>query len=291
MLRGDEENCFGFSNGGGDSSQSPDRRGKQGPVGRNRAENTMTGTGIGSAATKLTDKILGSNTDDLADIMKDIAAEFGLSHIAYLCLATDKSPDQSLLTAVTTFPKEWQARYFMKQYIKVDPTIARGRTAVLPFDWDTLERHNPTIINFFKDANRHNVGRNGISIPVRNRRNVNSIVSFTSDAQRPAWEMFKKQNMAALQRLAALIDSATLVDYKLPEPQVRLSRREEECLIWTARGKTHQEIGDILGLSPTSVRTHLDTVRHKLRCINLTHAVGVAVASGAIPALALRDSP
>jgi DNA-binding CsgD family transcriptional regulator len=103
--------------------------------------------------------------------------------------------------------------------------------------------------------------------------------------------MFKKQNMAKLQRLAALIDSATLVDSKLPEPQVRLSRREEECLIWTARGKTHQEIGDILSLSPTSVRTHLDTARHKLRCINLTHAVGVAVATGAIPGLALRDSP
>ena len=91
MLRGDEEGCFGSSNGGGDSSQSPDRRGKQGPVGRNRSEDTVKGIGIGSAATKLTDKILGRNTDDLADIMKDIAAECGLSHIAYLCLAADKS--------------------------------------------------------------------------------------------------------------------------------------------------------------------------------------------------------
>ena len=206
MLRGDEEGCFGSSNGGGDSSQSPDRRGKQGPVGRNRSEDTVKDIGIGSAATKLTDKILGRNTDDLADILKDIAAECGLSHIAHLRLAADKSPDSSLLTAVTTFPKEWQARYFMKQYIKIDPTIARGRTAVLPFDWETLERDDPAIINFFRDANRHNVGRNGISIPVRNRRNVNSMVSFTSDALRPAWETFKKQNMAGLQRLAALIE-------------------------------------------------------------------------------------
>ena len=206
MLRGDEEGCFGSSNGSGDSSQSPYHRGKQGPVGRNRSEDTVKDIGIGSAATKLTDKILGRNTDDLADILKDIAAECGLSHIAHLRLAADKSPDLSLLTAVTTFPKEWQARYFMKQYIKIDPTIARGRTAVLPFDWETLERDDPAIINFFRDANRHNVGRNGISIPVRNRRNVNSMVSFTSDALRPAWETFKKQNMAGLQRLAALIE-------------------------------------------------------------------------------------
>ncbi len=210
MLRGDEEGCFGSSDGGGDSSQSSPRRGKQDPVGRNRSEDTMKGIGIESAATKLTDKTLGCNTDDLADIMKDIAAECGLSHIAYFCLAADKSQDQSLLTAVSTFPKEWQARYFIKQYIKIDPTIARGRTAVLPFDWETLERDDPAIINFFKDANRHSFGRNGISIPVRNRRKFNSMVSFTSDALRPAWETFKKQNMAGLQRLAALIDSATL---------------------------------------------------------------------------------
>ena len=291
MLRGDEEGCFEFSNGGGNSSQSSHRRGKQDPVGRNRSEDTVKGIGIGSAATKLTDKILGHNTDDLADILKDIAAECGLSHIAYFCLAADKRPDSNLLTAVTTFPKEWQARYFIKQYIKIDPTVARGRTAVLPFDWETLEKDDPAIIAFFKDANRHNVGRNGISIPVRNRRNIKSMVSFTSDALRPAWETFKKQNMARLQRLAALINSATVVNSKLPEPQVQLSRREEECLIWSARGKTHQEIGDIVGLSPTSVRTHLDTARHKLRCINLTHAVGVAVATGVIPAVALRDSP
>lgn len=250
----------------------------------------MKGIGIGSAATKLTDKILGYNTDSVDDIMKDIAAEYGLSHIVYLSLATNKSTDLSLLSAFTTFSKEWQARYFLKQYITIDPVIERGRTAILPYDWQTLETGNPKISEFFKDAIRHNVGRNGISIPVRNRRNANSIVSFTSDARRPAWEAFKKQNMVRLQHLAALINSATIVNSKIPETPIQLSRREEQCLIWAARGKTQQEIGDILGLSPTSIRSHLDTARHKLRCINLTHAVGVAVATGVIPPVALRQS-
>ena len=260
-------------------------------MGQSPSEDIVKATGIGSAATKLTDKILGYKADELADIMKDIAAEYGLSHIAYLSLAANKSTDSSLLTAVNTFSKEWQARYFLKQYIMIDPTIARGRTAVLPFDWETLEKDDFAVADFFKDANRHEVGRNGISIPVRNRRNANSMVSFTSDAPRPSWEAFKKQNMIRLQLVAALIDSATVVDSKLPAPQVTLSRREEQCLIWAARGKTHQEIADIVGLGPTSVRTHLDTARHKLRCINLTQAVGVAVATGVIPAVALRDSP
>jgi DNA-binding CsgD family transcriptional regulator len=36
------------------------------------------------------------------------------------------------------------------------------------------------------------------------------------------------------------------------------------------------------------VKTYLDTARHKLSCINLTHAVAVAIATGVIPAKVLR---
>jgi DNA-binding CsgD family transcriptional regulator len=87
-----------------------------------------------------------------------------------------------------------------------------------------------------------------------------------------------------------LIDAAGHVNVNPPKPLCQLSLREEQCLIWAARGKTHREIADILSLSATSVRSHLDTARHKLNCINLPHAVGVAVASGVLPAAALRDN-
>ena len=50
----------------------------------------MESISIGSAAIKLTDKILGYNSDDLADILKAIASEIGLLHIAHLRFATDQ---------------------------------------------------------------------------------------------------------------------------------------------------------------------------------------------------------
>ena len=59
--------------------------------------------------------------------------------------------------------------------------------------------------------------------------------------------------------------------------------------MWAARGKTHQEIAEILGIGPGSVKSHLDSSRHKLHCINLAHAVGIAVANGVIPSEALRE--
>ncbi len=115
------------------------------------------------------------------------------------------------------------------------------------------------------------------------------MVSFSSDVSRSEWEAYKIDNIVKLQLLAVLIDSAANINSKLPAAPVNLSRREEQCLIWAARGKTYQEIADILNLTFGSVKTDLDTARHKLHCMNLTHAAAVAVATGVIPAKALTD--
>jgi DNA-binding CsgD family transcriptional regulator len=244
---------------------------------------------IDAAAIRLTDRILGYNEEDLSDTLKAIVAAIGVSHISYIRFAPDKSSDTSMLTAVVTYSREWQTRYFFRQYVAIDPVIAHGRHAVLPFDWQTLISDDHEVVDFFADAVHFNVGRNGISIPVRNRKGVFSVVSFSSDVSRSEWEAFKINNIVKLQLLSVLIDSAANINSKLPSAPVNLSRREEQCLIWAARGKTYQEIADILNLTFGSVKTHLDTARGKLHCMNLTHAAAVAVATGVIPAKALTD--
>ena len=247
---------------------------------------------IKSAAIKLTDTILGYNEQDLEETLKAIAVDIGVSHIAYLRFAPDKSSDASLLTGTVTYSFQWQTRYFLKQYILIDPVIASGSKAVVPFDWDEVPRDDPAIQAFFADALSHDVGRNGISVPVRNRLGVYSMVSFSSNHTKPEWEQFKKNNMVKLQLISVLINSAASVNLK----NLKLSsspvnyRKEEQCLIWAARGKTYQDISDILNISFGSVKSYLDTARHKLNCANLTHAVGVAIATGVIPAKALQGS-
>ena len=53
---------------------------------------------IESAAIRLTDTILGYNEQDLEETLKAIALDIGVSHIAYMRFAPDKSSDASLLT-------------------------------------------------------------------------------------------------------------------------------------------------------------------------------------------------
>jgi DNA-binding CsgD family transcriptional regulator len=242
---------------------------------------------IGAATARLTDTILGDDHHDLAETLRAIASEIGVSHIAYLRCAPDKSTDVCSLVSVVTYSRLWQQRYFLKKHLIHDPVISFGRSTDQPFDWANLPADDPATKAFLTDAVNHGVGRNGLSVPFHARRGVFSVVSFTSDLSTDEWEGYKAANLKSLKLLAVLIDSASHINSKLPAVAVHLSNREEQCLLWAARGKTYQEIAMILDLAFGTVKTHLDTARHKLQCMNLTHAAAVAFATGVFPAQAL----
>src|SRR3984957_1990730 len=229
---------------------------------------------IESATERLTETILGNDDHDLADTLKAIASEIGLDHIAYLRLSPDKSPDICLLVAVVTYSRLWTHRYFVKKYIIDDPVISYGRAADQPFDWANVPVDDPAAKAFFADALNHNVGRNGLSIPLRNRRGVFALVSFSSDLSND----YKAANLGKLKLLSVLIDSASNINFKLPAFPVHLSNREEQCLLWAARGKTYQEIAEFLVWVFGRKKPFWAAPRHKLHCMNLTHAAAVAFA-------------
>lgn len=62
----------------------------------------------------------------------------------------------------------------------------------------------------------------------------------------------------------------------------KLSRREHECLYWTAAGKTSAEIATILELSEHTINNYLAAVCHKLDSVNRAHAVAKAIRQGII---------
>ena len=72
---------------------------------------------IESAGIRLTDTILGYNEQDLEETLKAIAVDIGVSHIAYMRFAPDKSSDASLLTGTVTYSFQWQTRYLDRKSV------------------------------------------------------------------------------------------------------------------------------------------------------------------------------
>jgi DNA-binding CsgD family transcriptional regulator len=66
-------------------------------------------------------------------------------------------------------------------------------------------------------------------------------------------------------------DGALLLEEK--QDGIQLTAREREVVSWLARGKTNAEIAQLLWLSPSTVRKHLEHVYAKLGVNTRTAAV------------------
>ena len=64
-----------------------------------------------------------------------------------------------------------------------------------------------------------------------------------------------------------------------------LTRREVECLAWTAKGKTSYEISAILDLSEHTINAYLSSACAKLEASNRTHAIAKAITQRLLPNL------
>jgi DNA-binding CsgD family transcriptional regulator len=59
----------------------------------------------------------------------------------------------------------------------------------------------------------------------------------------------------------------------------RLTKRERECLIWVASGRTDWEISEILRISHQTVHKHINSSLRKLNATTRAHAVALAILS------------
>ncbi|WP_084567747.1 MULTISPECIES: helix-turn-helix transcriptional regulator [unclassified Mesorhizobium] len=61
-----------------------------------------------------------------------------------------------------------------------------------------------------------------------------------------------------------------------------LSPREKECILWTAKGKSSWEIGQIIGISVNTVNFHIKNVMKKTDTVSRTTAAIRALQFGII---------
>ena len=160
------------------------------------------------AVEKLTGLLFADEVGDITYEIRKTLFEAGFKNVSCLVFSSDASEDVVLLSALTTYSKDWQTRYFVKRYDLIDPIVTLGRTAAQPFDWHAIRQTSPKTALFFEDAERHGVGANGITIPIRNRRKRFSLVSLTTDLSDAEWSILQRDHMRKLQLLGVLVDCA-----------------------------------------------------------------------------------
>ncbi|TEU11875.1 MAG: response regulator transcription factor [Anaerolineales bacterium] len=86
------------------------------------------------------------------------------------------------------------------------------------------------------------------------------------------------------QKVAAKVMKKALGQEEAEEEAIPLSERELEVLRLVAKGRTDRQIGQILCISTTTVRSHVQSILEKLECANRTEVAVRAVTEGILPA-------
>lgn len=177
-----------------------------------------------------------------------------------------------------TFPREWTAQYAAGGFEADDPVLRRLRADPRPGGWDCKDtelRRSARDREILDTACAFGL-RHGLVVPIVADGGMRGLFAYASRV------VPDDPRLLSALHVISLLAHGKYVEIRMDTPRKgpQLTEREMDCLHWAAAGKTDWEIGCILTIKETTVRTHLENARRKLDAGNRTHAVAEAFRLG-----------
>ncbi|WP_371224301.1 autoinducer binding domain-containing protein [Roseovarius sp. 2305UL8-3] len=216
---------------------------------------------------------------DFVEYLAKICEGMEIEYASY----ASANPVSGKVAAFTTYPDDWKTHYMEQGLHLSDPTLHTAARSIAPVDWSRLERSD-AFNNVFSQAQDFGIPDVGLTIPIRGPFGETGLFSVSSSVTAQDWAKKKRTIVADLQLAAVYMHDRVMKSDSLMDilRYPALSQREVEILQWVAGGKTQQDIGDILSISPRTVEVHLRSSREKLNALSTPQAVGRAISMGLI---------
>lgn len=217
-----------------------------------------------------------TSLDGLVNAMRDVTAELGFEYCSYV-YRLPLPIAQPAVHWCSTYPAGWLERYFEQQYLDVDPLVHRAMQGNQPVVWgDDVFDEQP---QFWEEARSFGIGH-GWAVSARGYGGAIGLLSVARPHDPVTAAELERHEM----QLLWLAHTAQGLVATLPGvagPSLgTLSPREREVLRWSAGGKTADEIGVILSITPRTVAFHVQRCVSKLDAANKTEAVAKALMLG-----------
>jgi LuxR family transcriptional regulator, quorum-sensing system regulator BjaR1 len=183
----------------------------------------------------------------------------------------------------SNWPKELREAFDTHAILDKSPLMARIRlkTTSITFDLETMTLDSAKLENL-DEAQKHvrsmSVQHNrvrGAYFPCTDPRGQKGAVGVAGVRDLPSAEETSILHLIshfAFSHLHFLLN---------PNPaNAGLTKREEDCLNWAARGKTNSECSSILGISENTVAGYLASTSRKLSARNKAHMIALAYENG-----------
>lgn len=217
------------------------------------------------------------------DFLRSARDAFGVLNLSYWFLGTSNDiPDR--MSWISTYDAGYVALYLREVTPLRDRAFQLGFRRLLPLDWDEVRREDETVNTIHALAESFGVGRQGISIPIREHGLGDAMFSVNFDCDERHWHevrgtlvntvhLFAHYFHLRMRNVTAEQDATAEFD---------LSPREREVLLWAAEGRTARETAQLLRVSESAVNLYASNAMHKLRAKTKTQAVAIAVRNGVL---------
>ena len=230
---------------------------------------------------------LGSPGGEALRLLKERVARWGLDQFSYILITPPRDWHVGRVdihsTAITNFEQEWVDRYVEQEYVLLDPVVEQASREARPFLWPDSDSEDPRRRRMQEESREFGIAH-GISFPLRDARGaVGMFTAVACDEER----VRNAARCHGEELIATAFDAHEFaVDRacgKLTgKPEVDLTLRERECLLWTLEGKTAREVAALLHLSVFTVNRHAFNATRKLGGLSKHHAAVLALRAGLI---------
>lgn len=237
------------------------------------------------------------STSEICSRLQSMVEELGFSRFSYVharpplgkripsFVPARSSSGKPVHEFLATLPDAWVDHYLARDYGDLDPTFHALVGRVLPFRWQEIGGRNDLSSGQRRvlDEARDFGVRHGATIPIHGPDGGLSALNVVGESEAGFEDAFRA-NFRDLVWVAVNTHEAflSLAEDAGENNRVRLTDRERDCLLWTARGKTAWEVGQILTISEETVLFHLKNATRKLGVFSKHHAVVKAIVQGHI---------
>ncbi|MGH1379230.1 MAG: autoinducer binding domain-containing protein [Alphaproteobacteria bacterium] len=225
-----------------------------------------------------------TTADGVFSHFERILKHYGYDRICYSLITDHPSVSMDAGHAVMrNYPESWMTYYIENGYDKLDPVPKFCFISNRPFTWEFVTDHmnistpQKQLMHEAKEEKLHD----GIAVPMHGINGelsgvglASSIPGITHDV-----DVLTKINAICRQFHLAYLE---LLQADNNDTKINLTNREREILHWAAEGKSDAVISDILGISYSTVRFHLNNAYTKLETNERVFAVTKAIRLGLI---------
>ena len=242
--------------------------------------------------------------EELFALVCDVVAPLGYDKVGLFAMTREASEavaracGDAFPIVISNYPETFTSTYLSEKRHKIDPAFPLALSTITPLVWDEivggkkLSDEQRALIGERRQAGIHNE----VTCPIHGANGRIFALRFARGRTGPC----DRAHLSAFQVLAihfyyafvkfleadagSSASSQGLADNSQKQSPIGcpLSQREQEVLLWTARGKSASSISVILELSENTVNFYVKNAMRKLGTTNRVVAVVLAVRSGLI---------